>query len=196
MSTSAMSAPEPGRINNFMALIGHHGAAVRIGCIAGIAASTAMPDSWAIVGITIMVLAIAGFVLTTIAETSYHVGSICLRCFHETPLENPKLAEKKKPQLKRFHWFTPRRCIILIVIILTTQLGSIALGNLAHHLIMPLTLVPACYLAYLGIIHRRLQPWCPWCRHRGHGDDDDDVVVPDGPPGYSKDSPVPAAPSA
>lgn len=124
----------------------------------------------------------AAWIVSIMAEMSYHDDRLCEKCIHATPLDTQKAVDRWKPALGAHHQRILGWVVALIIIT-----GTVATPLSPSHPkpwwyyaanIVVVTMVAG----YFGVqhIHRRLYPWCPWC----HWDDGGDAEIsPDVPVG-------------
>lgn len=108
--------------------------------------------------------------------TLAHDDRLCLRCIADSP-ENPaQVVERRRRWLRLFHSATTTAGITLLIV-------AAAVGVAAGLLFRPgwgdlVLLLPLGTMA-LTVLHRRVEPWCPYC---GWGRDDDGEDTPDPTP--------------
>lgn len=91
-------------------------------------------------------------------------GNNCIECLYRQPDDGGQRAEKRMHLL----WFNHKPYLRFI-----TSMGLIAIYATISTWSLSLSL--AFYAAgftlidYTDHIHHKLRPWCPWCKHRGHG---------------------------
>lgn len=118
-----------------------------------------------------------------------HHRNLCLRDIQDAPLLDPQEAVRKQLKyLKLVH--RPRLAWALIAVavlaLLLPATGSVApslplLAKLAVTAMAVAGVFAAGVTLHATRIHRKLQPWCPYCDHR-RGGDDDPVVAPEPDP--------------
>jgi hypothetical protein len=115
-----------------------------------------------------------------------HGRNLCPRDIDDTLLDPQGAVDRN---LRRLSWVHRRRVLGVIapltMIFLLTDVSRLA------HLPWPFRAAATvvAIAASLGVVysslsmytHQRLQPWCPWCRHGGHGPGSQ-VSVPDPQP--------------
>lgn len=113
------------------------------------------------------------------ADLGYHAERLCERCINATPLDAAAEAERRRPVLRLHHAARIR------VAALAGLLAATLLVTGSHH--PPPGWARAAHAVFLlagGVLlgsdfrHRKLYPWCPWCRWDGGGDHE---VSPDVP---------------
>lgn len=95
-----------------------------------------------------------------------HSAVLCEKCISEFPVDGDKQAERRIKYLAYTHninnWLW-KICGIWFATIFVASQWNVAIG---------LPWLVTCFDVRARTFHRRLEPWCPWCR-----DDDDDVTV-------------------
>ncbi|HEY2195371.1 MAG TPA: hypothetical protein VGH76_24145 [Actinomycetospora sp.] len=108
--------------------------------------------------------------------TLAHDDRLCLRCIAESPADPARAVQNRKPWLRLFHSATTTAGVVVLVVVA-------AIGVTAGLLIRPgwgdLVLVLPLATMALTVVHRRIEPWCPYC---GWGRDDDDEDAPEPTP--------------
>ena len=89
---------------------------------------------------------------------------LCVRCMDEVPADAPTRAERRRPLLWLSHLsMSPMGIAIMAVVVV----GPALLGFIAGQVTRPLAIPGDLWLfavIYVGWIHHRLRPWCPYCR--------------------------------
>lgn len=115
-----------------------------------------------------------------------HFREMCEKCIATMPLDPQKAIDKEKPLL----WITHKWWLRVGLLVASIATGALTKSTTVTHM--------ACnsgydvwfsFTIFAQLRHSRLEPWCPWCR-RGGGGDDESEEVPDPTDGKSK--PVPA----
>jgi hypothetical protein len=119
-------------------------------------------------------LALIMFVLTSWLLMRRHDKGLCEHCMAGMPLNPSELAVRYKRRFWLSHSGAEPRYVIPYFAVLV---GSSFLPGQIGLLIWALVQTSMIYLILAYSTHRRLQPWCPWCRDDGGGQDD--PVVPD-----------------
>jgi uncharacterized membrane protein len=154
-------------------------------CLAWVALTVSFVFDWQIIG-TFVVLT---FPVVMMTYVKHEFQPLCIRCLREQPENGGQVAQRKLIYLWTFHLppFGPlgRIAAVFVTIVLWVA-GSFmrdsALGILMGAVGGSLITVD-WYLLYL---HRKLKPWCPWCKDPG--DDPDPVPEHDPDPGVTKRS--------
>lgn len=112
-----------------------------------------------------------------------HDGRLCERCISEVAVDRPDLAQGWRLSMLRLSHL---RGLVVLVMLAVIFGGDVVPGHTSVHFSGAQgLLLDACMLAVWGsdFQHRRLIPWCPWCRGGGGGDDDDVLMPEPTPPG-------------
>jgi hypothetical protein len=127
-------------------------------------------------------VALAAVVLTSWVLMRHHDRGLCEQCLAAMPL-NPA---DRAARCRRMFWVThcgtrPRYLVPYLVVLIGSNFASASTGTFGH---MAWALIQASmiYLIASYTMHRRLQPWCPWCRDDGGGGEDRGDVAPPPPP--------------
>lgn len=136
-----------------------------------------MPSLMAVVVNEIRVL---GLFAALYIHFSHLRGELCESCIDSMPLDPEAVVKKRMGALRWHHFLTASRARLyglLVVLLLmagagylpgVTTTGQNLIGNLSTLLVISMFVSSG--------IHRRLYPWCPWCRNDGHGDDEREEV--------------------
>lgn len=119
------------------------------------------------------------FVVATWLLMRQHDRRLCEHCVMSMPL-NP--SEQSARYKKRF-WVAhsgsePRIVIPYLVVLIGSNFVIDTIGRIGWAIIQS-TMI---YLVLSYSTHRRLQPWCPWCRGGGGGGHDEEDATPPPPP--------------
>lgn len=116
------------------------------------------------------------------AEMGYHDERLCEKCGKATPLDPQGAIDRWRPVLRAYH---DSRFLIAVALIVVTG-TTVMVMSPQHHapwwayaVAIFVAVVVAGYFWFVHI-HRRLYPWCPWCRWEGGGDEE---ISPDLPVG-------------
>lgn len=113
-------------------------------------------------------IALVGVVLLSWLSMRAHDRRLCEQCAAEIPL-NPAARATK---LRRRFWMAhtgaePRFLIPYVLVLVGSNFATSTIGRVGWAL-MQLSMI---YLILSQSTHRKLQPWCPWCRDGGGGED-------------------------
>lgn len=150
-------------------MLGHHASEMLIGSIIAVVALGLQPLP-GLLGITVPVTLFA-FVLLSWALMRQHDRRLCEQCVLTMPL-NP--AEKATRFQRRF-WMAhtgsePRFLVPYLIVLLSSNFASSTIGRVGWAAIQ----LSMIYPILAQQTHRKLQPWCPWCRDGGGGSDIDE----------------------
>jgi hypothetical protein len=106
-----------------------------------------------------------------------HDRRLCEQCASAMPL-NPA---ERAARCHRMFWLShcgsqPRYLIPYLVVLIGSNFASTAAGRIGWAIVQSSMI----YLILAYTTHRRLQPWCPWCRDDGGGEHED--ISPTPPP--------------
>jgi hypothetical protein len=120
-----------------------------------------------------------------------HDRSLCERCIALTPLDPERAVQNKARSLRRYHRllepvplvFSVRAAILQIVarvvicLVMLAVLGwwlfwGLPNNAMAYVVVYAMVLFLGVLSPYLTEIHRRLYPWCPFCKSTGGGWED------------------------
>jgi hypothetical protein len=124
-------------------------------------------------------LGLISFVLTSWLMMRRHDRGLCEHCMASMPLNPSELAGRSRRRFWISHTGTERRYVIPYLVVLIASNFAPGPSGLVFWIIVQSSLI---YLILAYSTHRRLQPWCPWCRNDGGGGEDE-PARPDPPPG-------------
>lgn len=157
-------------------MLGHHACDILIAAIVAVVVLPVLPLS----GLLLLTVPLGLFaiVITSWVLMRQHDRRLCELCMVSMPL-NP--AEQAARYRRRF-WMAhtgaePRFLLPYLVVLVSSNFATSPIGRVCWALIQ----LSMIYLVLATSTHRRLQPWCPWCRAGGGGTRADDVppVHPD-----------------
>lgn len=95
-----------------------------------------------------------------------HARRLCETCARSMPLDCAQQAQKRRPHLRLMHSLDDNKklywgVIIALVVALMVIHG---VAGVALSVIFKLSGVE---IIYGSMVHKKLQPWCPWCGERG-----------------------------
>jgi hypothetical protein len=97
-----------------------------------------------------------------------HDRTLCEHCVASMPLNPSEQAVRYKRRFWMSHTGAERRFIVpYLVVLLGSNFFPGTIGRIAWAVIQ----ASMIYLILSYSTHRRLQPWCPWCREGGGGDE-------------------------
>lgn len=150
--------------------VGHHATAIYFALIVLTFPMYFIPEGWiSRAAATVHILLVLGVILLGFV----HDQGMCEPCLTAMPLDGEHEAKRKLRRLRLYHSLLhPRTLIILAVIIL----GPGLLPMLWPQLIAAAVTMPVFMYGYSSTrVHRKLEPWCPYCNW-GHGDGDHEEV--------------------
>lgn len=129
--------------------------------------------------------ALAFFLFLTIWGSMFHSRELCERCIMRVPLDPQQAVDRTRKLLWAWHnWFFLGAVGVFAVLENFTVKDS-----WEERLFLSLE---ASFLLANGVVsqrHSALQPWCPWCRDDGDGEDEFGMV-PDSPHGVNHPTPA------
>jgi hypothetical protein len=115
-----------------------------------------------------------------ILRDAHAKGDLCETCITHMPLDMERAVQRNKGWLWTNHLFFDRSLWRLIW--LGVMIGLIGVSLLVHGILRNALMTGVDVLLIVELmaiyVHRRLYPWCPWCRHGGR---DDRVEAPTPP---------------
>jgi hypothetical protein len=121
-------------------------------------------------------VALIAFVVASALLMRRHDRSLCEHCVASMPLNPSELAMRYHRRFWLSHDGAQPGYVIPYFLVL---IGSNFLPGRAGLLIWALVQTTMIYLILGYSTHRRLQPWCPWCRDNGGGTDKHEPATPD-----------------
>jgi len=164
---------------------GHYSIRIMIPALVGIIAFTVAGRPGGDNGVLSWIVTVAWLVwfVTVMLDYNYHEARLCERCIAATPLDPQKAVTRWDWVLRLFHSKK-----ILFAVSLGLTVWFFAGPVLAHHHWWGYAISVVAFVL-LGVlvtsihVHRRLYPWCPYCRWGGRGEEEE--VVPDPDPAAS-----------
>jgi hypothetical protein len=124
-------------------------------------------------------LGLVSFVLVSWVLMRRHDRSLCEHCVAAMPLNPSELAVRYRTRFWMSHaGAEPRYILPYLAVLIGSNFATGTFGRLAWAIVQSSMI----FLILAYSTHRRLQPWCPWCREGGGGDDEPATPdpVPDG----------------
>ncbi|MDQ2749109.1 MAG: hypothetical protein ABI775_01245 [Pseudonocardiales bacterium] len=118
-------------------------------------------------------IALITFVVASWLLMRRHDRGLCELCMGAMPLNPSELAVRYKRRFWLSHSGAQPRYVVPYFAVL---IGSSFLTGQSGLLIWSLVQTSMIYLILAYSTHRRLQPWCPWCRGGGGGGEDEPVA--------------------
>lgn len=189
-----MATTEPeGRPGRWRMLLGHYNNQLGMAglAMAGVTFILVGSTGWgrSVAGaVTAVLIAVAAVVAITASALTwrYHDRGLCSRCDTVTAALDPEGAvAAARRRLALFHRTGLRAAMVVVFLILAVvnvaataaNVPGVGYATIAYGLLAVVTEMT------VQAAHRRLAPWCPWCRHGGGwGDDAPPEVVPDPQP--------------
>jgi hypothetical protein len=158
------SIPAPARL-------GHHANSLLIASIVGVVAVGLHPLPGAL--LFTVPLALAVLVIYSWLLMRQHDRSLCETCVHSMPLNPAARANRMQHRFWMAHTGAePRFLLPYMVVVIGSNFAATSPVGKAGWALVQLSLI---YLVLSQSTHRKLQPWCPWCREGGGGEDVDET---------------------
>lgn len=152
------------------ARIGHHASELLIASI-GAAVVLGLRPLPGLFGLTVPI-ALFGFVIASFLLMRAHDRKLCESCMSAMPLNAAEQATRYRRRFWAAHTGSePRFLIPYLVVLIGSNFATSTPGRI-FWAAMQLSMI---YLILAQSSHRRLQPWCPWCRGDGGGEDVDET---------------------
>lgn len=134
--------------------------------------TTQGPLRWAV--FVLVLIYVVGFT----CQVVLHERHLCLRDLDDAPLLDPQAAVDQHRRALRIHHNRRQYLVALITGVLPLAILLVMTGQASYPVGVKLALTALaaigvaanCYVGYIQATHRRLQPWCPWCRRNDGGD--------------------------
>lgn len=150
--------------------LGHYGSELLITAIAATVVIGLYPPP-GLFALTIPV-ALFGVVILAWLLMRHHDRRLCETCVLSMPLNPSAQAQRYRRRFWMAHTGTEPRFFVPYLVVL---IGS----NFAHstpgRVLWAVVQLSTVWLILSQTTHRRLQPWCPWCRGDGGGEDVDET---------------------
>lgn len=121
----------------------------------------------------VLSVALVSFVVASWLLMRRHDRGLCEFCMAGMPLNPSELAVRYQRRFWLSHSGARPRYVIPYFAVL---MGSSFVPGQGGLLFWALVQTSMIYLILAYSTHRRLQPWCPWCRDDGGGHDDEDTT--------------------
>jgi hypothetical protein len=188
--TTAADQPRRRPLHTLAMLLGHYSITVSPAASTVITAVVIYRAAWPRpADIVLLAITSAVTVVTLISQLCrdfYHDRQLCLRCLNDAPMLNPQAAvDKHINTLRRVHFARWRIALLPAFLLVPFIVAGMPLSGwpwpARAALIASAVLgyAGSLYMDYATVTHRRLQPWCPWCKRRGFGGEDLPAPVPD-----------------
>ena len=144
--------------------LGHHAGEILIAAIVSVVALRLHPPGIALA----MTMSVTLFTIVLLAWLlmRQHDRRLCERCAGAMPLNPAEQAARYRRRFWTVHTAAePRFLIPYLVVLIGSNFATTSAGQIGWAIVQ-LSMV---YLILSHTSHRRLQPWCPWCR--GGGDE-------------------------
>jgi hypothetical protein len=162
------SLPARGLLARLAARLGHHATGLLVASIAGAIVLGLHPLS-GILEFTVPA-ALFAFVIASWLMMRNHDRRLCEPCMAAMPLNPSQQAVKYKRRFWMAHAGSePRFLIPYVAVLVGSNFFTGTIGRIAWAVIQ----MSMVYLILSQSSHRRLQPWCPWCRGGGGGEEVD-----------------------
>ena len=157
------------------ATLGHHASELLVASIGGAVILGLRPLPGAF-GLTVPI-ALFGFVIASWLLMRAHDRRLCEACMSAMPLDAAAQATKFKRRFWTAHTGSEPRYLVPYLVLL---IGSNFVTSTPGRIFWAAMQLSMIYLILAQSTHRRLQPWCPWCRGGGGGEDVDETppVIP------------------
>lgn len=112
-------------------------------------------------------LALIVVVLMSWLAMRRHDRRLCEQCVAAMPLNPSEQAARYRRRFWTAHSFSePRYLVPYLVVLIGSNFATSPAGRIGWAIVQSSML----YLIMSQATHRRLQPWCPWCRDGGGGE--------------------------
>ena len=153
---------------------GHYGGECLIAAVAGSIFVGLFPQR-GYAGLA-LALGIVGLVIGSFLLMRRHDRRLCENCMAHMPLNPGAEVERKKGRFWLAHNGTePRYLVPYLVVVFGSSFAYDYIGKWVWAAVQS-TLI---YLVLAQVTHRRLQPWCPWCRSGGDEVPETPEVLPE-----------------
>ena len=159
----ASSAHTPG--HGASGALGHYASDLLIASIIGTVALGLKPLP-GLIGVTAP-LALFAVVLMSWLLMRQHDRRLCEQCMLSMPLNPSEKANRYRQRFWMAHTGSqPKFIVPYLNVLISSNFATSGIGRIGWAAIQ-LSMV---YLIMANTTHRKLQPWCPWCKDGGGGD--------------------------
>jgi hypothetical protein len=152
-------------------VLGHHATQLLIGSIVAVVLLpwVPLPD----VFMFTLPLALFGFVILSYVLMRQHDRRLCEACMLSMPLNAAERASAYKLRFWMAHNLSDVKFMVpyMVVLISSNFATNTTIGRWCWAIIQ----LSMIYLILSYSTHRKLQPWCPWCRDGGGGEHVEDL---------------------
>ncbi|WP_375482096.1 hypothetical protein [uncultured Jatrophihabitans sp.] len=152
------------------ASLGHHASELLIVSI-GAAIVLGLRPLPGLLGLTVPI-ALFGFVIASFLLMRAHDRRLCEACMKAMPLNAAQEATRYQRRFWTAHTGSEPRFLLPYLAVLIGSNFATSTPGRVFWVVMQLSMI---YLILAQSTHRRLQPWCPWCRGDGGGEDVDET---------------------
>lgn len=125
-----------------------------------------------------MPVLLLAFVLASWLLMRQHDRRLCEQCAASMPLNPAELASRYGRRFWLAHAGSQPRVVVPYLAVLIGSNFATAPGARLAWALVQATMI---YLIVSYSSHRKLQPWCPWCRGDGGGGSGEDIAPPPSP---------------
>lgn len=159
--------------------LGHYAKYLLLGIFASIVVLVCLPEAL-LQQMKSMFIVLLVPELLVIGASQLHGRHLCIRCMDETPLDPQQQVTRYKPVLKAFHVLFSKYGFIGFLVI-AGIMGVRILANSGPEINVVVMFICIALTGLIAAVHRRLEPWCPYCHGRGRDDGPDPEPEPDDP---------------
>ncbi len=172
----------PRKDNRFLMWAGHHSIRLMIPAVVLVVAFTVAgrpggdsgPLSWVVTAVWLT------WFVTIMVDFNYHEARLCERCIAATPLDPQKAVNRWDRVLRISH---SKKALITMTFLVVVWFFTAPWITAEHHwwgnAINVAALLVVAVIVTTMHVHRRLYPWCPYCRWGGRGGQEEAVPDPD-----------------
>ncbi|WP_460604906.1 hypothetical protein [Jatrophihabitans fulvus] len=152
-------------------IVGHHALRLLIVSILAVVAVGLYPPP-GLFALTVPA-GLFAFVIVTFLLMRAHDRALCEQCVRDIPLDAAGRAAALRNRFWMAHTGSEPRFLFpyLLVLVGSNFFVTNTVGRVAWALVQ----LSMIYLLLSQSTHRKLQPWCPWCRDGGGGSDVDET---------------------